>query len=543
MVVLALALLTLLGPAPSDPEQPSADDRSAWEAAGWGDEQPAPPGEDSGGDPGGDTNEDTVEPADATGQAGWDAAGWGDDGDAADEGASDGTSSPAEGPSETQPDPPASSDSQDPAKTGPSAGELGAEPKLKVGDILTGSLRLTGSFVHFDDEPALFPNGDDALALTVGRVRVEADAGEHVHFSFNGFGELARVPAGASVGGSFASAGSTASAYRTRFLAWQFWQDGSATGQIGVEWMSMRLSFDPVNIDIGRFPVNYAVTGALTTNDFFAPFSATAVNTIYKPGVDAIRVSTGIGKTSSIDVVGVLGYAASCNEALGPLDPCADPEHDPDVPTWGRSAILARAAIVGAGFEWAALGGKLSGRWVAGGSLQGNIGLVNLRVEGHVGIPDEDGDGHDGDDRAIYGRVAGGPSMSFAWQNASIALEYRYASDGARVPADYIERARASYSDDLPYLAEHYVAAIYAMEIIPILRIGLTGLVNASDGSGLAGISLVYNVADESDLILGVFVPWGRGIRNLDPVLGTFDLGSEFGLAPLSAYLEARVFF
>ena len=78
---------------------------------------------------------------------------------------------------------------------------------------------------------------------------------------------------------------------------------------------------------------------------------------------------------------------------------------------------------------------------------------------------------------------------------------------------------------------------------VPILRLGVTSLVSASDGSGLAGLSLQYNVANESDLFLGVFVPWGRGLNGIDPATGLPNLGSEFGLAPLSVYLESRVFF
>jgi hypothetical protein len=398
--------------------------------------------------------------------------------------------------------------------------------KLKVGDVLAGSLRLTGSFLHYDDVPELFPAGDDALVFVVGRVLVEADAGKHVHFTFNGFGEVARAPVGSNLGGSFASAGSTASAYRTRYLNWNFWQNGAIAGQLGVDRAAIRMNFDSIRIELGRFPITYAVTGMLTTNDFFAPFSATAVNRIYKPGVDAARVSVGLTPTASIDVLGVLGY---------------DPKSDR--PSWARTAVFTRAAFVGAGFEWALLGGKVSQRWVAGGSLQGDAGRVNLRAEFHVGIPDEQGDGRDRDDRPIYGRVAAGPSMNFAWQNATIAAEYLYASDGAAKPSGYVDRALASYSDDLPYFGRHHVAAAMSMEIIPILRVAFTGLVCASDGSGLAGISFIYNVADESDLILGVFVPWGKGLQGIDLVSMQPVLGSEFGLAPISAYLEMRVFF
>ncbi|KIG16383.1 hypothetical protein DB30_04550 [Enhygromyxa salina] len=458
-------------------------------------------------------------------EAGWDAAGWGSEAEAPTK--TPPTKEPTQGPSKPPGDADYSAwdDADGSASRDDSSDSLGDDPKLRVGDILAGSLRLTGSYLHFDD-PELFPAGDDAMAVTVGRILLEADVGQYLHVSFNGFGELARVPGGGSLGGSFASAGSTRSAYRTRYLGWQFWENGSVTGQLGVDRASMRVSVDSVNVEIGRFPVTYTVASMFTTNDFFAPFSATAVNRIYKPGVDAIRVATGFGTTGSVDVVGVLGY---------------DPNNDK--PSWGRSAVFTRAAVVGGGFEWAALGGKVSQRWVAGGSIQGDAGPINLRGEFHVGIPDEDGDGHDKDDRPVYGRLSAGPSVSFAWQNAALGAEYMFASDGASDPASYVNRALASYSDDLPYLGQHYVGLVAAAEIIPILRVSLTGIVSATDGSGLAGVAFIYNVANESDLILGVFVPWGAGVRGFDPMAGTVDLGSEFGTSPISAYLEARVFF
>ena len=105
-----------------------------------------------------------------------------------------------------------------------------------------------------------------------------------------------------------------------------------------------------MKIDVGRMPINYSVTGAFAANDFYAPFSATSVNRLYKPGVDALRLSVAAGALASVDVVGVLGYDAD------------------GVPTWGRSSVLSRAGLVAGGFEWGVLGGKLAERWVVGGS-------------------------------------------------------------------------------------------------------------------------------------------------------------------------------
>ena len=267
-------------------------------------------------------------------------------------------------------------------------------------------------------------------------------------------------------------------------------------------------------LDVGRLPVNYAVTQMFTPNDFFAPFSATAINKAYKPGVDALRLSFGLGQLSSLDVVGVFN------------------------PDWAEVALLARPSVVLWGVEWAALGGKLAERWVAGASLQGDAGPIGLRAEGHVGFPDRDGDGLvPGED--VHVRVAAGPNVNFDWQSAMLGAEYAFFSDGTLDPADYIARFGRRFPDDLPYLGKHYVGLVAGLETVPTLRLATTGLVNAGDGSGLVGLSALYSVADEADLLLGGFVPWGR-----DPVLGPSPaLRSEFGASPLTIYLESRVFF
>lgn len=409
------------------------------------------------------------------------------------------------------------------------AGEAGASAARKrwkrVGEVLGGSLRLTGAYLHHDDEAAaLFPDGDDALGLVVGRILARGGIGEHVRYDVNGFVELARSP-GSLLGGAFASAGSTESAYRTRFLGWRFWEDGAVRGSLGLDRAVMSVLAGPFKLDVGRMPVNYSVTNVFQPNDFYAPFAATAVNRIYKPGVDGVRASVAVGPLATIDVVGVLGYG------------------DEDAPTWGRSSILARAGAVGGGFEWGLLGGKVAERWVAGGSAQGDAGPIGLRAEFHVGVPDRDGRGHGGDDLPIYARAAGGPSVSFAWRSTTLGAEYMLISDGATAASGYLARAGALYPDTVPYLARHYVAALFGTDVVPILRASALAMVNASDGSGLAGVSAVYNVADESDLIVGVFAPWGRGLQGMVTPGSPLPLGSEYGLSPLVVYLESRVFF
>jgi len=395
------------------------------------------------------------------------------------------------------------------------------------GDIFAGSMRLTGAFLHFDDVPELFPAGDDALLASVFRVIAKRDLSDNFGVEMNYFLDLSRTPGAGATAGAFATAGSAGSAYRSPYLQWQFWDDGSMAGNVGADRFVFDAHAGPVNIAVGRFPITYTVTGLFTPNDFFAPFSASAVNRIYKPGVDAVRVGAALGMNSAVEVVGVMG------------------NDDAGTPSWARTGLLARAFTVQWGFEWAALGGKVAERWVAGASSQGDVGPVALRAEGHVGIPDRNGDGRGAEDSEddVHVRLATGPSVNVGWRNMILGAEYAFTSDGARRPSAYLDRALRRFPDDQPQFARHYVGVNGTVEIVPILNGAVFTLVNANDASGLAGMSLIYNVADEADIIAGVFAPWGDDPSFSADAMQPLTLGSEYGAGPLTVYLEARAFF
>ncbi|MEM7158041.1 MAG: hypothetical protein AAF799_34690 [Myxococcota bacterium] len=401
------------------------------------------------------------------------------------------------------------------------------DPGLRLGDVMTGSVRLVGAYLHFDDIPELYPGGDDGLFSTVARVMVDRDFDHRFSLELNYFADLTRSPTVAGgTGGAFGTAGSTDSVYRSPFLAWTLWEDGSIRGGAGVDRFAGGAKLGPVTMKVGRFPISHSVTSFFTPNDFLAPFSVTAVNRIYKPGVDAVQIGTALGMIGSVEVMGVLG-----NDVDGD-------------PRWSRSALLARASVVGGGFEWAALGGKVAERWVVGGSFQGGIGAFGLHGEGHLGVPDTDGDGRGSEDtEPLHVRLAAGPSLNIGWKGLNLGAEYAFYSDGANRASGLLDRATRLFPDDVPLLGRHYVGAVAGMELIPILQASVLTLVNANDGSGLTGLSLIYSVADEADLIAGAFVPWGADPSLTGDPLMPLALGSELGASPFSLYLEARTFF
>jgi hypothetical protein len=421
----------------------------------------------------------------------------------------------------------------------------------------TGSVRLTEAVLSFPDEAAILGQGAEdkaALGAAVLRLLAQGDISERVDYELNLFVDLTWAPS-SSTGGALATAAAFRSPYRNRTLSWDFMEEGRGNGQLGLDRLTFNVKLDPLQLSLGRLPVNYSVTSIFTPNDFFAPFAATAINKIYKPGVDALRLNLALGQLSALELCGVLGSDAD------------------GVPGWRESALLLRASTVLWQVQWALLGGKLAERWVAGASLQGELGPLGIRGEGHVGFPDTDGDGtldcareegarprralERGDQghcpREIHGRASLGLDYRFEWRNAQLAVEALYQSDGAWDTAGYLSRLTALYPDDLPYLGRLYVGAAAGGEILPILRLQLVGLVNAGDGSGIGMLSLSHSLADEADLIGGLLVPWGaRGVslQKISPPRQqgagsppTFSVESELGLAPVVVFFETRFYF
>ena len=397
----------------------------------------------------------------------------------------------------------------------------------------TGAVRLTGAWLHAPADSLLFPAGDDGLGAMVARLLLSGDLHERVSFEVNLYADISRSPGAGSLGGALATVGSFASPYRFRYLSWEFWQDGSVAGQLGVDRLSFVVDLSPVQIRFGRMPLNYSKTQIFAPNDLFSPFSATAINKVYKPGVDAVTVNWGFGALSSVELAAVLGT------------------DEDGVPSWRRSALLFRTATTLWETEWALMGGRVAGRWLVGASIQGQIGSMGVRAEGHVGFADHDGDGTldpDDDDApagsdrdAVHVRAAVGADHQFVWRNAAVALEVLYHSDGVRRPEQYITRAAALFPDDQPYLGQIYLGASGGLEVIPILRLTALTLVNLADGSGLAAIFLLYNIADEADCAAGALVPWGDRIDA--GAAGLPVMQSEYGEAPVTLFLETRFYF
>lgn len=395
----------------------------------------------------------------------------------------------------------------------------------------TGALRLTGALLHAPDDSLLLSGGDDGVVSAIARLILGGTLHARVSYELNGYLDLSRSP-GSPGTGALSTVGALGSPYRTRYLRGVIWQDGAVRGELGLDRLALTFRLSPLSITVGRFPVNYAVGQIFTPADLFAPFSTAAINKIYKPGVDALRLNLELSPLASLELLGVLG---------------SDEEHRP---SWGQIALLARASAVKWETQWAIFGGKLARRWLVAGTFQGQLAGLGLRGGAQLGFPDADGDGtldeNDPDaavPRKVHLRANLGADKVFVWRNAQLGLELLFRSDGATLPARYPERAAHLYPDDLPFAGKLYLGLSGGLDILPILRAGALVLLNAGDYSGLALASLSYSVADEADLLAGLLVPWGaRAELATSAAEGLFP-GSEYGDAPLTVFIESRVYF
>lgn len=405
-------------------------------------------------------------------------------------------------------------------------GAASTTPGIVADDILSGSMRMTAAYLHMDEDSGIDAE-DDGLSTLVVRGIVDTSIRPWISLELNYFAELARLPGFGGGDGTFATASTTQSAYRSPLLTWNGWDQGTVLGSIGVDRFVFRLERGRARLSAGRFPITLTTSMLITPNDFFAPFGATAVNRIYKPGVDALRFEYALRPFLTLDLVSVLG-----NDDTGD-------------PTWTDSAILGSVNLLAGGFDVRVLGGKVSRRWIAGASVQGNAGPVHIHAEGHVSVHDEDSNGRL-DARPWAGKLAAGPSITWPWKNLALGFEYAYLSDGGKDPADYLTAQAAKPPDALPYLGRHYLNSYASVDLIPVLNLSTVAILNAADGSGLSGLTLKYNAADEVDVLVGAFFPWGKAplVDAGDPLNSApFTLASEFGGAPLTVYIETRAFF
>ncbi len=292
-----------------------------------------------------------------------------------------------------------------------------------------------------------------------------------------------------------------------------------------VDWLYLRYQRSSLSVTLGRQPVSMGRGQIWTPEDLLAPFSPLQLNTEFKPGVDALRLDFAPAETASVLFIGVLGKQ--------------DPSHDFEVGRDG-SALLGRCEL---SLEEARLGaqtGLVRGDFVAGLDLFVDLGHgADLHGEGTLTyVPDVERR-HDG--RSAFNRAVLGTTAELH-PDLQLTAEAYYNGSGARRAADYT----AELSSPRFRVGEVYnVGRLYAgvaadWQVHALLHAVVSALANLEDPSAIVAPELDYNIATNTLLVLGAFVPIGKPPR-YESALVTAQ--SEFGLYPQLYHLDAKLYF
>ena len=351
-----------------------------------------------------------------------------------------------------------------------------------------------------------FDNGAYAVARFIGEMNwSESFSAElNIYGVHSGFSSSLGVSAGAR------------DVERSSLLMLEGRESETTSSQAAVDRLSATLDFGSADITVGRQPINFATCYYFTPNDFFAPFGAATFYRVYKPGVDAVRLEVGVGDLSQFSAVAVMGYEPSSENITGWSD----------TPDGDRSSYVARYSFVVSDIDIALLGGSLARDQVVGLGVQGDLPFWELgfRVEGNYRLYHEDNRATDGDESTT--EVVLQLEKRFE-SSLNLTMEYFHHGAGANEVAKYRPGQTGMY------LADKYFAFGGSYELTPLFSTQALVLANLVDDSKTFSIYGVYSLSDEAEGSLSFSYPIG----DTDPNL------SEYGLYPISAGVEIRIYF
>jgi hypothetical protein len=274
--------------------------------------------------------------------------------------------------------------------------------------------------------------------------------------------------------------------------------------------LHVKAAAGPIEVTIGRQAISWATALFLTPSDPFAPFDPSDPFREYRGGVDAVRIRGFTGPFTEIEAV------------VRPTD------------TASGTTMTALGRVATSRGTWA------FGGWAgllhdeAAGALfaNGSLGSSSVRVE--FSLRDD---------------PAGGtlPRASFGMDRFEIVrgkdlfmlAEVQYDGFGASTPDELLEVATsAPYArGEMQALGRWTVATQASYQFHPLVGADALLLLNADDLSGLVAPGVSWSTTGYASTRLGLYAPFGEGLR--EPLM----IGSEYGSAPVSAYLSVSMFF
>jgi hypothetical protein len=304
-------------------------------------------------------------------------------------------------------------------------------------------------------------------------------------------------------------------------LSWEAFEDAdwSARGRTDRLWLSWEEG--PARVTLGRQAVSFGTGRFFTPLDLVSPFSPATIDSEYKPGVDALRIEAFSGVSSRLTVVAAYGG------------------------DWDLDGMVLAAVgntTVGA-TDIGLFLGEVYGDHVVGSSVESGIGAVGVHGDLAVTVP------RDGDP---FVRAVAGIDLT-PTGTSIVSVEAYVQSFGAGDASEYLAVSAdpRAVRGEVWQLGRYYLASSINQEVTPLLGVTLAMIANLGDPSLLLIPGLSYSVSDNSDVVAGAFMGLGKRpttttVNDLivqsfaaDP----FGIQSEFGMVPVTAYVQWKSYF
>lgn len=300
-------------------------------------------------------------------------------------------------------------------------------------------------------------------------------------------------------------------------LAWEHTDKPDKFIRTRVERMDLTWTLGRADFDLGRQPVSLGTSHFVGVLDVLAPFAPGDLDSTYKPGIDAVRVRTGLGDTGEAEVI-----AAANNP-------------------WRDGAAIGRLRYAVKGMDFEAVSGRLRQRTFGGIGWEGDAGKFAVWGEAALFERKKGREPVRGalDDAAFSG-VAGVERFIASGLRAGCAFFYQ--DFGAHDPDELLAvSSEAPYQEGLAFLASAaYALATLSYEFHPLVSGNLSGLINLVDSSTLWQPVIRASLADNADLSVYGWIGTGPGPRTGPAGVSTL---SEFGMTPSGAGTHFRWFF
>jgi hypothetical protein len=401
---------------------------------------------------------------------------------------------------------------------------------------IDGSVRTVGVLVDNYDAPLIFgeDNDWDGISQSVLRLVVAGRPSERISYEFHPLTVVSFSTGNEAPGSSPFSIVAETTRFRALDLTTEPVDETDMTLSLSIDRAAVKVAFAAADLTLGRQAITFGKAYFWNPLDVFFAFDPRQFDREFKPGVDAARLDVALGFFSGLTLVGAAGSTIDAAEAAR--------RGDTFDATWFGSAVLMRAYTNLEGWDVVAQGGKVYGGYQIGAGAVGEVGPLELRLEGTYLFADED------DSPSLPEPLRGSLVESHATVVAgighrfpsSLTLELEYLFNGSGDP-DNLDAALVRFATgDSFHLSRHITGSFVSYEILPILVGQIVWLQSFDDGSGQVQPSFVYSIADEAECIGGATLSYGD---RPSTAFGLAKLETEFGTFPAFYFLEIKFYF